>query len=129
MCCELFPWSNPVLLRLVSKKLPEKEKFTSIQTTLVATIVHNAGIYNSIIAGGLLWAAAIGDPAIAAAVARVLLLGAGVAGAFGTVTLKSPLTVVQARSRLGTKAQPWAVWTDLNEYCGSRKFDPAGFVQ
>jgi uncharacterized membrane protein len=96
MCCELFPWSNPVLLRLVSKKLPEKEKFTSIQTTLVATIVHNAGIYNSIIAGGLLWAAAIGDPAIAAAVARVLLLGAGVAGAFGTVTLKSPLTVVQA---------------------------------
>jgi uncharacterized membrane protein len=94
MLCELFPWSKPVLLRIVSKKLPEGEKFTAAQTTLVATIVHNAGIYNSIIAGGLLWAAVMGDPAIL--VARVLLIGAAVAGAFGTATLKSPLTAIQA---------------------------------
>jgi uncharacterized membrane protein len=96
MGCELFPWSNPVLLRIVSKKLPAEEKFRPEQIALVATIVHNTGIYNSIIAEGLLWAAAISDPAIAAAVARVLLLGAGVAGAFGTATLKSPLTAMQA---------------------------------
>lgn len=92
--CELFPWSLPVLLRLVSKKLPEGERFTAAQQTLVATIVHNAGIYNAIVAGGLFWAAFGGDSATD--VARVLLVGAAVAGVFGTATLKSPLTAVQA---------------------------------
>ena len=62
--------------------------------SLVATIVHNAGIYNAILAGGLFWAAWIGDPA--RDVARLLLIGAVVAGAFGTATLKSPLTALQA---------------------------------
>lgn len=104
MCCELFPWSFPVLLRIVSKKLPvlrivgEKlsndQKWTDSQQTLVATIVHNAGIYNAILAGGLFWAAFAGEPARDAA--RVLLVGATVAGAFGTATLRSPLTALQA---------------------------------
>jgi uncharacterized membrane protein len=94
MLCELFPWPNPVLLRIVTKSLPEGEKLTPAQTKLVATIVHNAGIYNSILAGGLLWAAFTGEPAVL--VARVLLVGAAVAGAFGTATLKSPLTAIQA---------------------------------
>jgi hypothetical protein len=31
---------------------------------LLATIVHNAGIYNGIVAGGLFWAAFRGDPAV-----------------------------------------------------------------
>ena len=52
MICELFPWTNPVLLGLLSKELPKGEPFTPTQKRLVATIVHNAGIYNSIIAGG-----------------------------------------------------------------------------
>lgn len=94
MLCELFPWSNPVLLQFEVKKLPPETSFTLDQQSMVATIVHNAGIYNSILAGGLFWAAFIGDPA--ADVARVLLIGAAVAGVFGTVTLKSPVTAVQA---------------------------------
>jgi uncharacterized membrane protein len=94
MLCELFPWSLPVLLRIAVKRLPEDKQFTSAQQSLVATIVHNAGIYNSILAGGLFWSAISGDSA--ADVARVLLIGAVVAGVFGTATLKSPLTALQA---------------------------------
>jgi uncharacterized membrane protein len=93
MVCELFPWRLPLLLRIASRSLGG-EAFTSAQQALVATIVHNAGIYNLVIAGGLLWAAWRGEPAVEAA--RVLLVGAAVAGAFGTATLKSPFTAVQA---------------------------------
>jgi putative membrane protein len=92
--CELFPWSLPVLLRIVTKRLPEKEAFTPAQQTLVATIVQNAGIYNAIVAGGLFWAAFGG--ASLTNVAHLLLAGAAVAGIFGTITLKSPITAVQA---------------------------------
>lgn len=94
MFAELFPWSSPKLLQKVSAKLPNGEAFTPAQQTMVATIVHNAGIYNGILAGGLLWAAFGGPPA--ADVARVMLMGAAAAGIFGTVTLKSPVTAVQA---------------------------------
>jgi hypothetical protein len=74
MGAELFPWRLPALLRIASKGLPKGEPFTCAQQTLVATIVHNAGIYNGILAGGLFWAAFRGDPAIE--VARVMLSGA-----------------------------------------------------
>jgi len=94
LIAELFPWPLPVLLRLVSKKLPSSEPFTQAQRNLVATIVHNAGIYNGIVAGGLLFAAFGGASAIG--VARVMFAGAAVAGLFGTMTLKSPITAVQA---------------------------------
>jgi uncharacterized membrane protein len=97
MLCELFPWKFPVLLGIVSKKLPEAHKgkrWTDLQQPLVATIMHNAGIYNAILAGGLFWAAFAGDPA--RDVARVLLIGAAVAGIFGTATLKSWPTALQA---------------------------------
>ena len=101
MIAELFPWRLPLLLGLVSKKLPnlsevppDDKPFTDKQRALVATIVHNAGIYNGIVAGGLLWAAFGG--ASATDVARVMLSGAAVAGIFGTITLKSPVTAAQA---------------------------------
>jgi hypothetical protein len=61
--CELFPWRYPILLRIVSKKLPEihkGNKWTDLQQPQVATIVHNAGIYNAILAGGLFWATLAG---------------------------------------------------------------------
>jgi putative membrane protein len=101
MICELFPWASPLLLGIVSKKLTdlpagvrgtESPKWSKEQQPLVATIVHNAGIYNGIVAGGLMWAAVTGD----VNVARVMLAGAAVAGIFGTATLKSPVTAVQA---------------------------------
>jgi putative membrane protein len=94
MVLEMFPWGSPVLLRIVSRKLPKGEPFTDDQRKLVATIVHNAGIYNAILAGGLLWAA--WPDAVNRDVARVLLAGVAVAGVFGTATLKSPFTALQA---------------------------------
>lgn len=94
MLCELFPWASPILVRIVSKTLPNGQEWSDPQRALVATIVHNAGIYNAILSGGLFWAAWTGDPA--RDVARVLLAGAAVAGVFGTATLKSPLTALQA---------------------------------
>jgi len=98
MAAELFPWRLPVLLQIASKKLPQLnsngERFTDAQRKLVATVVHNAGIYNGILAGGLFWAAFGGDPA--RDVARVMLSGAAVAGVFGAATLRSPVPAVQA---------------------------------
>ena len=72
----------------------EARTFTEDQQRLVARIVQNAGVYNGIVAGGLFWAAFAGESAID--VARILLIGAAVAGVFGTVTLKSPVPAVQA---------------------------------
>ena len=92
MEAELFQWRFPLLLRLASEKL--SPGFTDEQQGLVATIVHNAGIYNGILAGGLLWAALPGIQGHD--VARVMLLGAAAAGIFGTITLRSPVPAVQA---------------------------------
>ncbi len=97
MVCELFPWSSPVLLEVAGRRLPdvqEGKKWTDLQQPLVATIVHNAGIYNAILAGALVWAAFAGERA--RDFARVLLIGVTVAGVFGTATLRSPLTALQA---------------------------------
>jgi len=94
MGAELFPWRLPLLLKIASKKLPAGEGFTEKQSDLVAAIVHNAGIYNGIICGGLLWASFAGSQGHD--VARVMLLGAAVAGIFGTITLKSLPTALQA---------------------------------
>jgi len=101
MGAELFPWQAPMLLGKAIKKLsldpqfsPSDAKFTEKQQKLVAAIVHNAGIYNGIVCGGLLWAAFAGSQGHD--VARVMLLGAAAAGIFGTATLKSPFTALQA---------------------------------
>jgi putative membrane protein len=96
MIFELFPWELPVLLRLLSenKKLLKGPAFTEDQRKLVARIVQNAGVYNGIVAGGLFWAAYAGQSATD--VARILLIGAAVAGVFGAVTLKSAVPAVQA---------------------------------
>jgi uncharacterized membrane protein len=92
--CELYPWSFPILLRKLSEKHLKGHPWSAPQQTLVTTIVHNAGIYNAILAGGLLWAAFAGGSGLD--VARILLIGAVVAGMFGTVTLRSWLTAFQA---------------------------------
>jgi uncharacterized membrane protein len=97
MGAELFPWPMPVLLSFASKKLPKLpsgEKFTDEQLKLVATIVHNAGVYNGILAAGLFYSAFAGSDAIL--LARVLLAGALAAGTFGAATLKSPVPALQA---------------------------------
>jgi uncharacterized membrane protein len=94
MVAELYPWSPPALLAKASKSLPEGQAFKPAQLHLVATIVHNAGIYNGIMVGGFCWAAYLGSSGTE--VARVMLFGALVAGAFGAITMKSWLPAVQA---------------------------------
>jgi putative membrane protein len=95
MVCEMYPWRLPILLRKASESRLPGYQWADPPLPFVATIVHNAGIYNGILAGGLFWAAFVrGGPADD--VARVLLAGATVAGVFGTVTLKSWPTAVQA---------------------------------
>ena len=98
MLLEMFPWNVPLLLKKAAAKLPAGQRFTPEQESLVATVVHNAGIYNAIMAGGLAWAAT--TTPMATDTACVLLAGAIVAGAFGTATLKSPFTLVQALAGL-----------------------------
>jgi uncharacterized membrane protein len=96
MFLEMYPWEFPILLRKLSAEtLPEGYQWRDPPLRLVATIVHNAGIYNAILAGGLFWAAFVPGGA-ARDVSRVFFRGATVAGIFGTVTLKSWVTAVQA---------------------------------
>jgi putative membrane protein len=94
MLGELFPWPLPLLLRRAGERVLTSEPFTKDQKRLVATIVHNAGIYNGIVAGGLFWAAFGGSGATD--VARVMLAGALVAGVFGAATFRSPVPAAQA---------------------------------
>ena len=88
MILEMFPWGEPLLLALVAQRAlgPENQFKNESQQKLVATIVHNAGIYNAILAGGFFWALTIGPGA--RDTVRVLMAGAALAGCFGTVTLK-----------------------------------------
>ncbi len=99
MLAELVPWPFPLLLRIASKRLPKGEFFTPSQQELVATVVRNAGIYNCILASGFVWAIMLGEAGLP--VAQLLFAGALLAGAFGTATLKSPVTAVQALVGLG----------------------------
>ena len=107
MAGELFPWPLPALLKKLSEKLPKGtdhdiprgRAWNDAQQRLVSTIVHNAGIYNAILAGGLMWAA-LQNP-LNRDVARVLLAGAALAGGFGTATLKSKFTALQCLLGLG----------------------------
>jgi uncharacterized membrane protein len=88
MILEMYPWGEPLLLALVAQRaLGPQDKFKEgPQRKLVATIVHNAGIYNAILAGGFFWALTVGPGA--RDTVRVLMAGAALAGCFGTVTLR-----------------------------------------
>jgi uncharacterized membrane protein len=91
MLLELIPWKWPLAFQLTSHGL----NFTQEQKHYVSSVVQNAGIYNGIVAGGLFFAAYAG--ASATDVARVLLIGAAVAGLFGALTLRQPyLPALQA---------------------------------
>jgi uncharacterized membrane protein len=103
---ELFPWDPPLLLANVIKKrndgAPEEQKVLTSpgERRLVSIVVHNAGIYNLIVAAGFLWGLfpdhfgnALDERGIAAL--RLFFLGgAVVAGLFG-LTL-SKWTSIQA---------------------------------
>lgn len=90
---ELFPWKAPWIMMTVIKKWPENPQLSATGTNLVAMIVHNAGIYNGIVAAAL-FATALAGPG-AYPIQLVLLMGGIVAGLFGSFTL-SKATLVQA---------------------------------
>ena len=93
---EMLPWDCPFILQKVKAErgveFPDDD-----QAKLVATIVHNAGIYNVILASGLLWSAfpkAVGpslEPASVKAIRCFFLSGAVVAGVFGLTLSRKTL--------------------------------------
>ena len=90
---------NGIRLKRAVDQLPAGTTWSEPQSDLVAAVVHNAGIYNAVFAAGLLWSAVRRDRS--RDTARVLLARAPAAGVFGTATLKSPLTAVQAAIGIG----------------------------
>jgi uncharacterized membrane protein len=93
MLGELLPWPIPFVVRKTNEKLAPTDKLNPGQSKVVANIVRNAGIYNGIVAGGLFYAAFMGDSA--RDVALVFALGVSAAGIFGTITLRSWLCALQ----------------------------------
>jgi uncharacterized membrane protein len=93
MLGELFPWERPLILAAVLKKWPQRLDLTANDLNFVATVVHNSGIYNGIVAAALLTTLAAGPSSWTMQVA--LLAGCIVAGLFGAFTL-TKATVVQA---------------------------------
>lgn len=93
MIGELFPWSAPKIMGLVLRKWPRQLDLSGNDQHLVAMIVHNAGVYNGIVAAGLFAAAWVGP--IAYSIQVALLAGGIAAGLFGAVTL-SRATILQA---------------------------------
>ena len=93
MIGELYPWGRPKIMGLVLRKWPRELDLSANDQHLVAMIVHNAGVYNGIVAAGLFAAAWVGPSAYCIQVA--LLAGGIVAGLFGAATL-SKATILQA---------------------------------
>jgi uncharacterized membrane protein len=93
MIGELFPWKRPLIIAAVLKKWPQRLDLSANDLSFVATVVHNAGVYNGIVAAALLTTAAVGPSSWI--VQAALLAGCVFAGLFGAFTL-TKATVVQA---------------------------------
>src|SRR5215207_6409278 len=90
---EMFPWDNPKLLQSVAG---EAATFTDAQRNIIATIVHNAGIYNAALAAGLAGAAMNYRPNGRNELVLPLFIGVTIVGVFGAATLPSIPTAIQA---------------------------------
>jgi Protein of unknown function (DUF1304) len=93
MIGELFPWECPLIMAFVLRRWPRQLDLSVNDRHFVSMVVHNAGIYNGIVAVGLFVAASVGPDAFHVQVA--LLTGGVVAGLFGAATL-TKATIVQA---------------------------------
>jgi len=92
MLGELLRWNRPLIMEIVLEKwqplsLGDKEH------RLLSAVVHNAAIYNGIVASGLFATLCVGPSAFPIQI--VLLFGGIFAGLFGAATL-SRGTIVQA---------------------------------
>jgi len=93
MVGELYPWESPLIMGVVLKKWPDPLDLSPNDSHFVSMVVHNAGIYNGIVAIALFVTAARAPNAVAVQVA--LLAGGIAAGLFGAATLTAG-TIVQA---------------------------------
>jgi len=95
---ELLPWQDPCLFHVLSMdKSLMWSRVPKENLDFVISVVHNAGVYNGIVAAGLVAAAQAwrpDGPHAATLIATVLLVGAGVAGLVGALTL-GPLVILQ----------------------------------
>jgi len=105
MLGELLPWDRPAIMVLVLKKWQSPLNMGTNENHLVSSVVHNAGIYNGIVASGLFAAFWLGPSAFLVQVA--LLTGGIVAGLFGAATLTRG-TIAQAV--LGSMALVVVLW-------------------
>jgi uncharacterized membrane protein len=105
MVGELFPWESPLIMAAVVEKWPYPLDLSPNDSHFAAMVVHNAGIYNGIVAVGLFVAASRGRSALPVQVA--LLAGGIVAGLFGAATLTFA-TILQAV--VGAIALAWILY-------------------
>src|SRR4051794_15510297 len=91
MLGELLGWKCPLIMTLVLNNWGLD--LSADQSHFVSNVVHNAGIYNGIVAAGLFAAVSLGPQG--RPVQLALLTGGIVAGIFGGLTL-TPETFAQA---------------------------------
>jgi putative membrane protein len=108
MIGELYPWESPWIMVLVLQKWPDQLDLSDADRHFASMVVHNAGIYNGIVAAGLFATASAGPAAFHVQVA--LLTGGIVAGLFGFATLTKK-TIMQAV--LGAIALVIVVWDHM----------------
>ena len=104
MVGELYPWECPWIMALVLQKWPRLDLSVD-DTHFVSMVVHNAGIYNGIVAAGLFVAASTGPAAFHIQI--VFLAGGVVAGLFGAKTLAR---VILGQAILGAIALVIVMW-------------------
>src|SRR4051812_47482771 len=93
MVGELYPWESPMIMTLVLEKWPDVLDLSRNDSHFVSMVVHNAGIYNGIVAVALFVTASRDRDSVPVQVA--LLIGGIAAGLFGAATLTGA-TIVQA---------------------------------
>lgn len=85
---EMFLWDKPQGLK-VFRNTPEKAAITKV-------LAANQGLYNGLLAAGLIWGLIQGDPAFAFQIKTFFLLCVIVAGVYGAATVSTRILMVQA---------------------------------
>lgn len=85
---EMFLWPTPIGQKLFNLTPEFAEKS--------AVLAQNQGLYNGILAAGLIWTFFIPDPAFQASARTFFLIAIVVAGLFGAYTAKPSIFFLQA---------------------------------
>lgn len=85
---EMFMWEKPLGKRVFG--------MTSQQASETAVLAKNQGLYNGILAAGLIWSFFIPEPAFQRAVQLFFLSAISIAGIYGAATAKPSIFFIQA---------------------------------